>query len=229
MFGIGLDDAFIIITAYGRTASKKDPVERVHDTINEVGVSIFMTTVTSVLAFSLGCTSSLPAIRWLCLYAFPTVAIDFIYQITFFVALVVIDERRIKNRRRDCLVCCSVKRESSPDETLNDDGAGDVHIAQRLMTLYADRLLSPWTKSLVLASFAVLFAICFYGASKMKVAFDFTSVLPNDSYVISFEAALDEYAQLPSISPYVYFRNVNQSDHAILNDLVQLVENGFGE
>lgn len=229
MFGIGLDDAFIIITSYVRTDPKKDPVERVHDTIDEVGISIFMTTATSVLAFSLGCMSSLPAIRWLCLYAFPTVAIDFIYQITFFIALVVLDERRIKNRRRDCLVCCVVKKESPPDETPENDGAPDVHIAERIMSWYADRLLRPWMKALVLAVFAALFASCFYGASLMKVAFDFTSVLPSDSYIISFQESLDKYAQIPAIGPFVYFRNVDQSDPQILlqmesyvNDLVEI-------
>ena len=74
MFGIGLDDSFILITAYVRTDPKKDAVQRVHETVEEVGVSIFMTTATSATAFALGCVSTLPAIRWLCLYAFPTVS-----------------------------------------------------------------------------------------------------------------------------------------------------------
>ena len=33
MFGIGLDDAFIIFGAYGRTNPSKDALERIHDTI----------------------------------------------------------------------------------------------------------------------------------------------------------------------------------------------------
>jgi Niemann-Pick C1 protein len=68
LFGIGLDDAFIISGEYARTDTKKSAVERVHDTIDEVGVSIFVTTLTSVTAFALGTTSTIPAVYWLCQY-----------------------------------------------------------------------------------------------------------------------------------------------------------------
>jgi len=66
VFGIGLDDAFILFAAYVRTDPSKDPVERIHDTMDEVAISIFMTTATTQLAFAVGCFSPVPAIRWLC-------------------------------------------------------------------------------------------------------------------------------------------------------------------
>jgi len=66
VFGIGLDDTFIIYAAYVRTDPTLDVVERVRETMNEVSVSIFMTTATTVVAFFLGCFSPIPAIRWLC-------------------------------------------------------------------------------------------------------------------------------------------------------------------
>ena len=77
MFGIGLDNAFIISGEYGRTDKLNPPVERIHDTIDEVGLSIFLTTTTSIVAFALGCMSSVPALLWLCLYAAPTILINF--------------------------------------------------------------------------------------------------------------------------------------------------------
>lgn len=42
-------------------------VERVRATLNEVGMSISMTTMTTATAFVLGCISTIPGIRWLCL------------------------------------------------------------------------------------------------------------------------------------------------------------------
>ena len=40
VFGIGLDDCFIIMGAYIRSDSKMDPLERVRNTMLEVGTSI---------------------------------------------------------------------------------------------------------------------------------------------------------------------------------------------
>jgi hypothetical protein len=38
-------------------------------------------------------------------YAFPTILIDFIYQVTLFIAILVLDERRIKDQREDICIC----------------------------------------------------------------------------------------------------------------------------
>lgn len=66
VFGIGLDDAFIIYSAYVRTDPALDVIERIRETYSEVAVSIAMTTATTETAFFLGCFSPVPAIRWLC-------------------------------------------------------------------------------------------------------------------------------------------------------------------
>jgi len=207
-----------LFTAYERADRSKDAAARVHDTIEEVGISIFMTTATSFTAFALGCISSIPAIRWLCLYAFSTIAIDFVYQITFFIALVVLDEERIKNRRRDCLICCKVVKPpedeaiDATDTDPEDASTAEGHLVERILAWYADKLLVPWVKGLVLAGFAALFAFCAYNTSQQQLKFDFTSILPSDSYIISFTNDLSDYSERQGLSPYIYFRFVDQSD-----------------
>ena len=66
IFGVGLDDSFILFSAYVRTDLSKDSLERIREMMDDVAVSIFMTTVTTEVAFGLGISSSLPAIRWVC-------------------------------------------------------------------------------------------------------------------------------------------------------------------
>jgi Niemann-Pick C1 protein len=114
-----LDDAFIIMGSYVRMDPKKDVIERIDETVNEIGLSIFLTSLTSAIAFALGCTSSIPAVFWLCQYCFPTIIIVFVYQMTFFVACIAIDERRIQDGRCDVLIC--VKSTSIVDA----DGPGE--------------------------------------------------------------------------------------------------------
>lgn len=155
MFGVGLDDAFIISGAYSRTDHTKKAVDRINDTMEDIGGTILLTTLTSSLAFALGLISSIPAVRYLVMYAFPTILIDFVFQITFFIALIVIDQRRIQDNRRDCCFCCTVK-DVSEASTLDLSGQSEKHFADKLMAKYANFLLKPSVKWMVIASFSAL-------------------------------------------------------------------------
>ena len=79
MFGVGLDDAFIISGAFSRTDHSKNVVDRINDTMEDIGATILLTTLTSSLAFALGLISSVPAVQYLVMYAFPTIMIDFVF------------------------------------------------------------------------------------------------------------------------------------------------------
>ena len=68
LFGVGVDAAFIIAGSFVRTDHRKPTVERIDDTMNDVGGTILLTTLTSVLSFGLGAISSIPAVRYLCFY-----------------------------------------------------------------------------------------------------------------------------------------------------------------
>lgn len=91
--------------AYSRTDPRQRAVDRIDATLVDIGLSITLTTLTTATAFGLGCFSSIPAIYWLCQYCAPTIAIVFLYQITLFVACIVLDERRIQHGRFDILCC----------------------------------------------------------------------------------------------------------------------------
>jgi Niemann-Pick C1 protein len=213
MFGIGLDDSFIMTGSFYRTDPKKSILDRIEEMMEDVGMSITITTLTSALAFALGCTSSVPSVYWLCLYAFPTILIDFLYQITFFVALIVLDEKRIQENRRDVCVCFTVKNleqeevieqvqqegeqegeEQGGEETGDDDhGAEEVleeSKVDQFMVWYAEHLLKPWVKAFVLLLFAGLFAGCAFSTSKLTQEFDFTDVVPDDSVSILYLTTL---------------------------------------
>ena len=225
MFGIGLDDAFIISNAYARQDKRKSPQERIHLTMDEVGLSVLLTTMTSVVAFGLGCMSTIPTVYWLCLYAFPTIFIDFLYQITFFVALIIIDERRVQDKRRDCLVCFAVGSRVGRDETQEEVRES---FFDRLMAAFAIRVLGRWwVKIIVILAFTGLLVGCGFSASRLTQEFKFTDVLPDDSYVATFWEAYRDLAAQSGVRMQVYFRDVDQSDAAIqdqmeayVNDLI---------
>ena len=222
IFGIGLDDAFIITGAFFRTDESLSIEKRLHETIEEVGLSIFLTSFTSTLAFGLGAISSIPVVYWLCLYAFPTIIFDFIFQLTFFVAVLVIDERRIAGNRRDCCVCLSVTR-SEEDQQRQQDSSFAVNVMVKL----ANFILMPRVRILIVLGFTGLFAFLAYSAAGLTQEFDFTDVVPNDSYVTGYWDNFAELSTQGGVTTRAYFRDVDQSTPQVqdqmenyINDLV---------
>ena len=151
--GIGLDDAFIIAGAFDKTDPRKDSVDRIRETFEEVGLSIALTTITTSLAFGLGAMSSIPCVEWLSYYAFPAVIFDFLYQITFFVAILVVDERRAQTNRMDCCFCVQIgsrnDNENKASLDANETKNPEEHAYQRFISWFADQILRPWVKVFV--------------------------------------------------------------------------------
>ncbi|CAB9526306.1 Pick type protein homolog 1B [Seminavis robusta] len=208
VFGVGLDDAFIITGAYFRTDPDKEPEERIREAMEEVGLSISVTTITTMVAFMLGLLSTIPAIYWLNLYAFPTIAVDFLFQITFFVALIVLDERRIQANRMDCCTCITSKKVSEDwesDIAAPNQTRTRKTVSERFMAWYARKLLRPWVKFVVVVLFLGYAGFCSYTTTKLTQEFDFADLLPADSYVKDFLYSIETYTTRV-LGVGIYFR-----------------------
>uniref|UniRef100_A0A0N4Z3H4 SSD domain-containing protein n=1 Tax=Parastrongyloides trichosuri TaxID=131310 RepID=A0A0N4Z3H4_PARTI len=84
---IGIDDLFIMSTAWHRTNPDLSTSRRLGETLSEAAVAITITSATDMLTFGIGIWTSLPGVRLFCLYTFWGVTFTYIYQITFFTAL----------------------------------------------------------------------------------------------------------------------------------------------
>jgi len=250
---VQLDDTFIITGAYLRLDPAIAPEERIRLTMEEVGTSISITTITTIIAFMLGLASSVPSIYWLCLYAFPTVFIDFIYQITFFVAILMLDERRIKAKRKDICLWCVDDSAKEDDNDVDDvvvsekvDEEQNIlvtmsskslqkkqhgvpeqeptkHIADRAMAWYARQLMRPSIKAAVIVVFTYCFAFCIYRTTMLKQAFEATDLFPVGSYVTAAIDAMKEY-QERTVMIEIMFRGVNQSDPVIQQQMIEYID-----
>ncbi|CAB9507719.1 Pick C1-like protein 1 [Seminavis robusta] len=247
IFGIGLDDTYIIAGAYFRTDPTLDVLERIRITMVEVAHSISLTTITTIFAFLLGLMSSLPGVRWLCMYAFTTIFIDFVFQITLFPAFIVLDERRIQAKKRDCCFWLPEKQTEDDEEVQEDStmpaikdaaletegSAGSTtssensetctkSIPERIMSTYAEILLRPHMKALVLVLFGALFGCCAYSATLLTQEFKVGDFVPDDSYLRDVLNSFENYASV--VRPIaVYFRNIDQTDPDMQAQMVQYV------
>jgi len=91
------------------------------------------------------------------------------------------------------------------------------------MVWYSDFLLKPVVKVMVLAVFFCMFAGLGYSASLLKQKFSYTDVLPTDSYVADFWGKFEDYTGETAISPFVVFRDVDQSDPLVRDQMMEYV------
>jgi Niemann-Pick C1 protein len=141
---------------------------------------------------------------------------------TYFIACITLDERRIQDRRRDCLTCITAKSDDASEgnqETVNQAESK----VDLFMAWYGEKLLKPWVKGAVILCFTAILIACSFSAAKLEQAFEFTDVLPSGSYVADFFEALDDYSARSSTTPGVYFRNVDQSDPAVQDQMEKYV------
>ncbi len=97
--GIGVDDMFIMISAWRQTSVHKSVSDRMSQAMEEAALSITITSVTDALAFGIGCVTNFLSIRLFCIYACIAVLFCYLYMITFFAACVVLSGYREEQNR----------------------------------------------------------------------------------------------------------------------------------
>ncbi|XP_067134175.1 patched domain-containing protein 3-like [Centruroides vittatus] len=90
VLGIGMDDTFIMLSAWKKIEKTKSVEEKMAETLAETGVSITFTSVTNIASFVVGIIfSSTPMFRMFCVFMATCLAFDYVYQITFIAAFFV--------------------------------------------------------------------------------------------------------------------------------------------
>ena len=92
--------------------------------------------------------SNMPAVKTFSLYAAVAVLIDFLLQITCFVALMTLDAKRQESNRMDLLCCVKQKGSDKPEEQ-------ESLLYQFMKRCYAPTLLSDYVRPFVVCIFNV--------------------------------------------------------------------------
>ena len=95
LLGLGVDDAFVIMAALQAQPRSLPASVRIGGALAIAGGSITLTSFTNLVAFGIGATTVIPALRSFCLFASVAVGVDYALQLTLFLAHVALDEERI--------------------------------------------------------------------------------------------------------------------------------------
>ena len=153
--GIGVDDVIIMLEGIrasrrelgikGRDPGGADAHTRVTYMMEHAGVSITVTSITNVLAFGLGSLTAIPAVNWFCLYSVCAILCDFLVQVSFFLAIVVLHERK-----------ADADAAAAEAETVGAKGASaelELSAFASFMERYAKTLLRAPVRAIVVAAF----------------------------------------------------------------------------
>ncbi len=177
--GVQVDDCIITVNALWQGPHRRASLEeRFAKSLRESGPCITTTSLTTVTAFAIGTSAALPGVRFFCLFAASVFAFGWLFQVSFFYACVVLDERRMA-KSRDCICGAVVLAERPAD----GDAKDAITPFQRLLGCYADVLLHPPVALLAACCFGGLTALACALVSDLTVGLPLTDVLPDDSYI----------------------------------------------
>jgi len=224
LLGIGIDDMFVIVQC-SNTLSEKEKAKSVEDrigaTMAHAGVAITITSVTNFIAFGIGASSSLPALRSFCVYASLGILIIFFFQTTWFVALLAIDEYRVESHRNGCC-CCYVHPAPEGEEEEEFRGPGRT---TKMFSVVAEYLVSGPAKIGIIFSTAVLLVIGVYGMAQLKMEFRPEWMLDPAAEVTHWYLAHKQYFPADGEGGQLYIRAVNYSKNFLkLDNLINNLE-----
>ena len=194
--------------------------ERIGLAMKHSGVAITITSVTDLLAFGIGATSVLPALGNFCTYASLGIFAVFLLMISFFLAWLVIDQRRI-DARRDAIFCCFKKEETWIPNECSQKSWMDV-----VFKMYANAIVKLPIKILILLISAAFLGTSCYGVTQLSSNFNPIDWFPPGTVKSYFQ---EKTRHFPSggISGKVYISDIPQVEEKLekIQELLTTVGN----
>ncbi|GMS98574.1 hypothetical protein PENTCL1PPCAC_20749 [Pristionchus entomophagus] len=203
---VGTDNMFLMVAAVRRTSRTLPYEERMAECMAEAAVSILITALTDAFSFGVGAITTIPAVMIFCMYTAFAITITFVYQITFFAALLALFTKWEAQYKNSVFLCVT-----QPEEEVKSAG-----VWQRLFNLgsrpntttdgkdlpwsskffdewYGPILMHPISRVLTIAWFGVYLAGAYYGCTQLKEGLEPINLLVEDSYAIPHYHILQDH------------------------------------
>eukprot|EP00794_Sanderia_malayensis_P009125 gene9125-10098_t len=209
ILGIGVDDAFVIANTWETIKRKSKQLMPIPDlaaeTMKQAGLSITVTSFTDFIAFAIGATTLLPALRSFCVYCGCAILALYIFACTIFLASLCLDTKRERNNKDAFLCCIKLKNDYTPS-TCSERGS----ILQKVFDYIGDRILgSKWISAGILIFTAALLAISCFAVAQLKQEYQFEWWLPKASSPRKYLATKSKYFPAEGVHTAVYMNDID--------------------
>ncbi|XP_021045152.1 patched domain-containing protein 3 isoform X1 [Mus pahari] len=199
ILGVGVDDMFIMISAWQKTSLSESIRERLSNSYSKVAVSITITTITNVLAFYTGITSSFRSVQYFCIYTGTTLLFCYFYSITCFGAVMALDGKRevawfrwlekpdqkYSSLKKSCCV---------PFGSLLDEHGEDNHPMNLFFRDYFGPFLTTSKAKFIVVLIYIFYIISsIYGCFQVQEGLDLRNLASDDSYITPYFNVEEDY------------------------------------
>uniref|UniRef100_A0A4W5K095 NPC1 like intracellular cholesterol transporter 1 n=1 Tax=Hucho hucho TaxID=62062 RepID=A0A4W5K095_9TELE len=201
VLAVGADNIFIFVLEYQRDARRPDEKreEQIGRVLGNVAPSMLLCSLSESVCFFLGALSTMPAVKSFALYAALAVLMDFVLQMTAFVALLSLDARRQDGNRCE-LACCVTVKTTAPSKP------NEGFLLPIMRKYYAPVLLHPVTRMVV---FIFMFISSIYLMFYVTVGLDQELAMPQGSYMLEYFKYLYAYFEVGVPTYFVTTKGFN--------------------
>nr|XP_019960969.1 PREDICTED: Niemann-Pick C1-like protein 1 [Paralichthys olivaceus] len=191
VLAVGADNIFIFVLEYQRDVRRpgEKREEHIGRVLGNVAPSMLLCSLSESVCFFLGGLSTMPAVKTFALYAALAVLMDFILQMTAFVALLSLDSRRQDNDR--CELLCCVKVSAQHPKKRNEG-----FLLPFMRKYYAPVLLNSYSRILVMLVFIFMLCGSVFLMFNVTVGLDQELAMPKGSYMLDYFQFLYKYFEV---------------------------------
>ncbi|RHY13271.1 hypothetical protein DYB36_004132 [Aphanomyces astaci] len=229
---IGVDNIFLLVhqihVVQSDCPDHLPPDVLLSAALAKIGPSIVLASVSEATAFVFGCISPMPAVLWFAAFAAAAVLVNFVFQMTMFIALLALDARNQphSHQQQPQLAppsssfpsaqeppICPFHVMAAPQPTLNTDEEPPRRLvpnsepvprsfAERAVQFYASWLAKIPVKISVVTVFFVWTFLSIRSAQSLDQGLNNKDAMPSQSYMVSYFDAID--AALETGPPIFY-------------------------
>ncbi|CAG9532728.1 unnamed protein product [Cercopithifilaria johnstoni] len=208
VFSVGVDNVFITLSAWRSTSSIAPFDSRMKKAFTDASFSITVTSLTDLISFTVGYFAPFQSVRTFCMYAASAIFFTYIYQITFFSAILVLTSKR-EAAERHCLTFqkCRKKGYSRSHtfpkshtlywSTIKEKQKMTPHrnhfLANFFRTTYSDWLFEPTARLIILVLFVLYLITSIWGCMHVKLGLQPNELLSIDSYGREALSVMEKY------------------------------------
>ena len=218
VLAVGVDNIFLIVHELERVNHSHPDEEidvRVSKALGRMGPSILLSALTETVAFVLGVFVGMPAVKNFAAYAAGAVVINAFLQVTMFVAVLALNQRRVESNRIDCFPFIRMSHIASHIRGgVNFNVEEEESQLQKFIRkVYAPALLNRQVKVAIITLFLGFFAAGVALLPEVSLGLDQRIAIPDGSYLIPYFNDLEAYF---NTGPPVYFitKDVNATSRA---------------